>query len=391
MTDPGFRRDLRYLALAATIVTALAGCNTDHPTAPKPAALRITTPPSASAQTLVPLQVQPTVQIVDAGGRAVPRDGLVITASVSAGDGVVVAGATAITNAEGVAQFQNLALGASAGEAGDVTLRFSAPGLNEVTAAIQLSCAVKPMTLAVEVHDELQTGDCIRTSGVSRGSLMKLYDLHVPAEVKALRITNRASSFAPAVLVRGPDEANRFIGWHGGCCEFDISFKMLVPGGVHRIMANSFEPGRTGSFRLRISAAAEDEDTCQWVRNGALVFLQPILLQTPVNTTQTLRAECAGPDGTVVALFAFVLSRGGSINASVTSTAFRPHIEIRRADSAVREVSHTATENTAVVTFTSSELETTAYYVLVSSATGTETGSYSFQATMANPATGSMR
>ena len=335
--------------------------------------------------------MQPAVQIVDAGGGAVAREGVIVTASVSDGDGVVLAGATATTNAAGVAQFQSLTLGASVGEGGNITLLFSAQELKEVTAGIQLSCAVKPMELGVEVRDELQAGDCIRMSGSNAGARMKFYDLDVPQEVKALRITDTASSFAPSVLVRGPHEPILFLGWGAGDGEIGMSVKMLVPAGRHRILATSSRSSSSGSFRLRIAAVPEDEDTCQWIRYGNLVFLQPILLQTPVSTTQTLRAECADPAEFTVALFGFVLSPGGSVNASVSSTAFRPYVALWRVSPSVREVTDTATASTAAVTFTNSSPDVAIYHLYVGSADGTGTGSYSLQAAITNPVATSIR
>ena len=115
--------------------------------------LAISTPPSSSASSGVPLAVQPVVQVQDAGGNPSPTQGVTVTATVATGTGTLT-NATATTNASGAATFSGLAI---TGPAGSVTLQFAAAGLTSVTSgpiaigagtATQLAFITSPSTTA---------------------------------------------------------------------------------------------------------------------------------------------------------------------------------------------------------------------------------------------------
>ncbi len=83
--------------------------------------LGLTTQPATSAQSGVVLAQQPVVQLRDTSGNAVSLSGRVVTAGVVSGSATL-SGASATTNASGVATFTSLAITALAG---GYTLRFS--------------------------------------------------------------------------------------------------------------------------------------------------------------------------------------------------------------------------------------------------------------------------
>lgn len=369
---------LRLLVAACAAAFAAQLACSDGPTGPRPAALEFFTAPSTTAKTLMPLDVQPWVQLTDAAGNEVARQGVVVTATVSGGDGIVLSGSTATTDVGGLAAFENLTLGAVASDGGNVTLRFTGPGLSALDASIQLACNVMPMFLDTEISDQLAIGDCVRTTGSTAGSRYKAYDLEVGGVTKALRITDTTTSFQPVVLVRGPSETIRFLG--AGSGNFGLSFKVLVPTGTHRILATSVAPATTGSFRVRITATPEDEPTCERVQ-----------IQSPVNTNQTLLSACTDESGNIGDYFPFVLSGAGSITASVTSSAFTPYVAVWRNSPNERMAFSPNTGSPAAVSFTNPTPDATVYYVFVGSVDGMGTGAYSLQATITNPTTGSLR
>ncbi len=92
--------------------------------------LALATPPPATAQSGTPFAPQPTVQLQDAGGNPVAQGSVLVTASIASGPGGTVAGATATTNAAGLATFSGLAL---TGPTGSYTMAFGATGLAPAT------------------------------------------------------------------------------------------------------------------------------------------------------------------------------------------------------------------------------------------------------------------
>ena len=92
--------------------------------------LAVVTQPSATAQSGVPLAQQPAVQVTDAAGNPVDAQGVAVTASIASGGGTLSGTTTVLTNADGRAEFTNLAI---SGSAGARTLIFEASGLGTVT------------------------------------------------------------------------------------------------------------------------------------------------------------------------------------------------------------------------------------------------------------------
>jgi len=92
--------------------------------------LFIATQPSDTVQSGEPFPQQPTIQLRDASGNRVRQSGVVITAAIASGGGLLSGPLTATTSQGGVATFTDLAI---SGTVGDHTLIFSAPGLVSVT------------------------------------------------------------------------------------------------------------------------------------------------------------------------------------------------------------------------------------------------------------------
>jgi hypothetical protein len=111
-------------------------------TAGAPAALVVSTQPSATVQSAVALAAQPVVQLRDASGNPVGQDGLTVTATIATGGGTLGGTAAVITDVNGVASFTNLSI---TGTAGSRTLGFAASGL---TSAVSTTIDVTPGTSA---------------------------------------------------------------------------------------------------------------------------------------------------------------------------------------------------------------------------------------------------
>jgi hypothetical protein len=324
---------------------------------------------------MVKLITQPILQAADASGNPLAAAGVVVTANITTGDGKVVDGATATTDANGIAAFQRLTLGATNGVAGAVTLSFDSPGLKPVTSQVTLACSLQTVGVDATVADSLSAGDCTRNAGF----LFKQYTVNVALPTKALRLRNSAP-FVSTLLVKGPNEPSLYLG--GTNVTGPTSFKALVPPGNTRIISTSLNAGATGPFTLTVNAVAEDEVTCEY-----------IVIQTPVATNQSVRADCNDSDGNHGDFFLFDLAPGGSISASVTSSAFTPFIAIWKyfTNATAPETSALATGSSAQLSFTNATTATAFYYVFVGSSDGAGTGAYSLNATLANPVSAQMR
>ncbi|HEV8454935.1 MAG TPA: PKD domain-containing protein [Gemmatimonadales bacterium] len=99
-------------------------------TAGAPAALSIVTQPSSSARNGVRLERQPVIQVRDAGGNAVARGGIQVSAAIGAGSGDLIGTRQRITDPTGQATFTDLAI---TGSSGTHTLVFSSSGYASAT------------------------------------------------------------------------------------------------------------------------------------------------------------------------------------------------------------------------------------------------------------------
>lgn len=116
---------------------------------PRPAALALTTPPSATTQNRVAFPTQPVVQLRDAHGQPVAQAGIAITATISAGGGTLGGTTTATTGGSGAATFTDLSI---AGTIGLRILTFSAPGLGPATADVTVTAGL-PTSIGVNAGD----------------------------------------------------------------------------------------------------------------------------------------------------------------------------------------------------------------------------------------------
>jgi hypothetical protein len=356
------------LAPCAMVLTALllssCGGGTEPPPPPPATRLVLVTPPSAVAETMVPLATQPVVQTVGASGQSVPTT-TTITAEVVDGNGVVAAGGSVATDASGRATFSQLTLGALEGVIGSLTLRFSAPGLEPATAALDLRCAVLPLTIGQSVDRDLTTHDC----AFSRGAYAHLFEVTTSQPVTAVRLTQNGT-FGPSVEVRGPNEPDYYWGWRASpflSPENRISYRVLLPAGRNRVAATSGDARQTGAYTLTVVAAPEDLG-CEIPGTWAA---------SPITTTQHLTVPTGDcPVGTLFGDRLFVgLPPNASISASMTSSAFQP--EIKLADAMTDNVVTSATaEGTATVTFTNGSGRPQVGYLVLTSYGSVATGTY---------------
>jgi hypothetical protein len=104
--------------------TTLAGVASDpiSVAAGPPSRLSLTVPPSPAARSRVPFGTQPSIQLQDASGNPVAQPGVEVRAGIASGEGTLAGQTTALTDAEGRADYADLAI---VGSPGAHTLRFA--------------------------------------------------------------------------------------------------------------------------------------------------------------------------------------------------------------------------------------------------------------------------
>ena len=86
--------------------------------------------PSSIATTGQPLRQQPEIELEDAGGKKLPRGGVVVTASLASENGTLSGTVTSTTDPNGRAEFEDLGI---TGPTGTYAIQFSAAGFTPVT------------------------------------------------------------------------------------------------------------------------------------------------------------------------------------------------------------------------------------------------------------------
>jgi hypothetical protein len=114
-----------------------------------PTRLSMMLQPSTKAQPGVAFSQQPIIQLRDASDFPVNQAGIVVTAAIGTGDGILNGTLSATTDASGVAGFQDLSID---GSEGIRTLSFSAPGLAPVTSGNVNVSTVVPIDTTISAQ-----------------------------------------------------------------------------------------------------------------------------------------------------------------------------------------------------------------------------------------------
>ena len=287
------RQSLVLLPLAGLLLS----CGGDGPTdPPDPVATKlafVTAPPS-SASASEALTPQPVIQLQDATGTAVPKAGVVVTASLEGGS---VTGATATTSSNGRATFAGLALSASAGS---YTLRFGAPNLTGLTHSVELSAGA--------------TSQIKANSATSQTSTAGL----PVAQPPAVKVTDGAGNPAPGVavtfaLVSGNGELSDAVQQSGADGVATIgAWTLGIAPGSNSIKASA--QGVTGSVTFTATGVLVGQATAQ------PPAVQVGLVGTELGTAPSVTVvESGAPKAGAVVRFR-VIAGGGSVAVTDATT-----------------------------------------------------------------------
>jgi hypothetical protein len=246
----------------------------------------------------------PSVLLSDS--RGAPVAGAVVTFSVTSGGGTLT-GATATSNASGVAAVGSWTLGTAAGKN---TLSAQTGSLPAVTFSV---CGTSSHALGSTTNDQLASSDC----QLSDGSFVDFYAVTIPTA--GTYIFDQTSSTFDTYLAL-LTSANVLIGINDDylSTSTDSRLKVIVPPGSYFIGANSFDPGTFGSYSLSSAASTAEVGNCEDV------FIVPGII-----TPQSLATTDCSTSGFFSDEYVVFLSPGQSVTVTMTSSTLDSYVEIR--------------------------------------------------------------
>ncbi len=260
--------------------------------------IAFTAPPGAAVTEL------PSVLLSDQKGT--PVAGAVVTFTVTAGGGTVT-GATATSNASGVATVGGWTLGATAGAN---TLSAQSGSLPAVKFS---ACGTATHALGSSLDSQLSSTDC----QLSDGSFVDFYALTIPTagtyiinQTSAVFDTYLALLTSASVLVGINDDYLN--------TSTDSRLKVIVPPGSYFIGANSFNPNTFGNYSLSSAASTAEVANCEDV------FVVP-----GITTPQSLANTDCSTNGFFSDEYVVFLKPGQSITVAMTSSTLDSYVEIR--------------------------------------------------------------
>lgn len=291
---------------AAGLLALQLSCGGGEPAGPGPVAANIS--PNSSVGFTAPPGTQvtelPSVILSDAKGS--PMAGVVVTFTVTSGGGTVT-GATATSNASGIATVGSWTLGTVAGAN---TLSAQTGSLPAVTFA---ACGTGTHTLGSSLDNQLSSTDC----QLSDGSFVDFYAVTIPTS--GTYIFNQTSSTFDTYIAL-LTSTNVLVGINDDylTTSTDSRLKVIVPAGSYFIGANSYDPGTFGSYSLSSAASTSEVGNCEDV------FVVPGIA-TPQNLTTT---DCS-TNGFFSDEYVVFLSPGQTVTVGMTSSTLDSYVEIR--------------------------------------------------------------
>jgi hypothetical protein len=309
-----------------------------------------------------PVAVPPSVTVTDANGN--PKSDVVVTFAVTGGGGSVT-GATATSNAAGVATVGSWTLGAAGGSN---TLTASAPGLATVTftaTAPVPACAERTVhTLGTTTAGVLATSDCQLSDGTFVDFLSttlgqaNAYLFQQSAAFDAYLFLTTTDG---GVIAENDDESGT---------STNSAIKALLPAGSYLLGASSFDPAVTGGYTISSSTTSTAVTGCE------LVFVVK-----NVSTTQNVEAaDCLMNTPPAPPIFGdgyFIFLRAGqSMTVTMTSTQVDSFLELRDLDGArvASNDNKDATTNDAQLVYTATT--STYYTIFARTAVASQVGAY---------------
>ena len=307
------------------------------------------------------LPISPAVIVQDANGNLKP--GIAVTFAIGSGGGSVT-GASATSNAAGIASVGSWTLGAAAGTNTLIASSAGVPSVTFTATAVSPKCSVRlTHVLGTTSSGTLDPDDC----QFSDGSFVDFYSTTV-AQAGAYFFRQTSSAFNPYLVLAFPDGS--------GIAENDdetentqsAGIKALLPAGNYVLGPGSFEPNKTGAYSLSSSVAPTNNTNCE-----LLFVIKGVTSTQAIETT-----DCLIQTNPIVYSDAYfiLLKAGQSVTVSMSSTTVDSFIQLVRQDGLVlaQNDNRDATTKDAQVSFTA---PATDYYVVFTrTALSAQTGAY---------------
>jgi hypothetical protein len=297
------------------------------------ARLAFTVTPPATATSGVPLDPAPALQLLDAAGHALAREGVVVTAQVLVGDGGLDGTTTAASDPAGRVAFAGLAL---QGTPGTRTLIFAADGFAPATATIALGVGA-PGSIEAAAGDGQSA---VVATAVATPPAVTVRDRSgnplagIPV---TFAITGGGGSLDHRTPVTGTDgvatAGNWTLGQTAGANTLEATLSGLNVGGSPVVFTAAGTPGPVSADKSTVTAAPATIKASEGSNRSTITvtardrFDNPIpgldvaLSATGGGSALTQPSRPTGSDGSTIGLLSAATPGGVVVSAMIAGTA----------------------------------------------------------------------
>ena len=289
--------------------------------------------PPATAATGVPLSPQPVLQLQDAGGTDIAREGVVVTAQISVGGGSLVGGTTSTSDAGGRVAFADLAI---RGSPGTRSLIFAGDGFASATASVALGVGA-PGSMEATAGNE-QSATVATAVGTRPAVVVRDEDGNPLGGIPVtFKVTGGGGSLGGATPVTGTDGVATVDGWtlgqKVGANTLEATLSGLDVSGSPVVFTATGTPGPVSSGKSQVSAApatitasgGSSRSTITVTASDA--FDNPIpglavtLSATGTGNMLTQPANLTGSNGSTTGLLSATTPGNRVVSATIAGTA----------------------------------------------------------------------
>jgi len=317
----------------------------------------------APAGTAVP--APPSVRVADQDGQ--PMAGVQVTFAVMVGGGTLT-GATATTNAAGVATVGSWRLGSAAGpNQVNATVAGLTPVIFLATGTPGDPCTKSvTYTPGTTVSGSLATTDCRLVTG----EYVDFYDTSLPS---AQALTFNMSSTAVDSWLELYDAAGNLVGFNDDASSGtnDAALRVFAPSGAYFLAASSVAAGETGAYQISSSALPGNTGcSLPWV-------IPNVTIAGSVAST-----DCSS-DGYFSDVYLVVLRPGQTLNVLMQSTAVDAYLGLVAlgSNTVVDSDDDSGGGSNALMSYTYNGTATAVFYIDAGTYDRGETGSYTLTVT----------
>jgi hypothetical protein len=297
------------------------------------ARLALTVAPPAVAATGVPLTPQPVLQLQDAGGSDIARDGVVVTAQISAGGGSLDGLTTSTSDAGGRVAFADLAI---RGSPGTRTLIFVADGFAPVTATVGLGVGAPASMEAMAGNEQTAT---VATAVATRPAVVvRDQDGNALGGIPVtFKVTGGGGSLTGANPVTDTDGLASVGGWtlgrNVGANILEATLSGLDVSGSPVVFSATALPGPVSAEKSRVSAAPTTITASGGSSRSTITVTARDAFDNPVpdlavtlsaigtGSTLTQPASPTGSNGSTTGLLSATTPGNPVVSATIAGTA----------------------------------------------------------------------